>query len=152
MPGGRPRSDEKERFLAKVKVVESGCHEWQAGHARGGYGKFRYPTKTVTAHRASWELFIGPIPKGQCVLHRCDNRLCVNPQHLFLGTLADNVKDMDEKQRRKTRAKLTETQVKEVRQMLNDRYSQKEIAKKFNVDQTTISRIKLCITHTFRSI
>lgn len=152
MPGGRPRSDEKERFLAKVKVVESGCHEWQAGHARGGYGKFRYPTKTVTAHRASWELFIGPIPKGQCVLHRCDNRLCVNLQHLFLGTLADNVKDMDEKQRRKTRAKLTETQVKEVRQMLNDRYSQKEIAKKFNVDQTTISRIKLCITQTFRSI
>lgn len=152
MPGGRPRSNEKERFLAKVKVVESGCHEWQAGHARGGYGKFRYPTKTVTAHRASWELFIGPIPKGQCVLHRCDNRLCVNPRHLFLGTQTENVQDMDEKQRRKTRAKLTEAQVKEVRQMLNDRYSQQHIAEKFNVDQTTISRIKLCITHTFRSI
>jgi hypothetical protein len=150
MPGGRPRSDEKQRFLTKVKKVESGCHEWQAGKARGGYGKFvRWP-KTETAHRVAYELFIKPIPEGKWVLHRCDNRLCVNPEHLFLGDSAANIKDMDEKQRRGTKSRLTYANVEEIKQMLNDRYTQQAIAKKFNVHQTTIGRIKLGKTMLFK--
>ena len=143
MPGGRPRSDVKQRFLEKVKQMESGCHEWQAGQARGGYGKFQLVGKTVTAHRMAYELFVAPIPDGLCVLHRCDNRLCVNPEHLFLGDLADNIKDMDKKQRRGTKSRLTYADAEQIKQMLVDRYSQETIAKKFNVNQTTISRIKL---------
>jgi len=143
MPGGRPRSDEKQRFLTKVKVMESGCHEWQAGLARGGYGKFTRWPKTTTAHRAAYELFVEPVSKGTCVLHRCDNRLCVNPKHLFLGTQKENIKDMDEKQRRGTKAKVTYEQAVEILEMLLEGQSQQQVAKKFNVNQTTISRIKL---------
>jgi hypothetical protein len=151
MPGGRPRSDVKQRFLEKVKQMESGCHEWQAGQARGGYGKFQLVEKTVTAHRMAYELFVAPIPDGLCVLHRCDNRLCVNPEHLFLGDLDANVKDMDQKQRRGTKSRLTYADVKQIKQMLADRYSQETIAEKFNVHQGTISRIKLGKTTLFKN-
>lgn len=151
MPGGRPRSDVKQRFLAKVKEMESGCHEWQAGQARGGYGKFTVWPKTTTAHRVAYELFVAPIPKGKSVLHRCDNRLCVNPAHLFVGDAVDNVKDMDEKQRRGTKSQLTYADVEQIKQMIADRFSQQAIAEKFNVHQGTISRIKLGKTTLFRN-
>ena len=150
MPGGRPRSDVKQRFLAKVKEMESGCHEWQAGQARGGYGKFTVWPKTTTAHRVAYELFVAPIPEGKSVLHRCDNRLCVNPDHLFIGDSVDNVKDMDQKQRRGTKSQLTYADVEQIKQMLADRFSQQVIAKKFGVHQGTISRIKLGKTTLFK--
>ena len=143
MPGGRPRSDEKQRFLAKVKVMESGCHEWQAGLARGGYGKFTRWPKTTTAHRAAYELFVEPVPKGKWVLHRCDNRLCVNPEHLFIGDGQANVADMDQKGRRGTKSQLTYENVATILEMLLEGHSQQSVAKKFNVHQGTISRIKL---------
>ena len=145
----RPKSDPITRFLAKVKEMESGCIEWQAGLARGGYGKFQLPNKTVTAHRFAYESFVGSIPDGLCVLHRCDNRKCTNPDHLFIGTIKENIADMDNKHRRKTRAVLDIESVKVIKQMLNDRYSQREIAEKFGVDQTTISRIKLNKTQQY---
>jgi hypothetical protein len=151
MPGGRPRSDVKQRFLAKVKEMESGCHEWQAGQARGGYGKFTVWPKTTTAHRMAYELFVAPIPKGKSVLHRCDNRLCVNPAHLFVGDTIDNIRDMDEKRRRGTKSRLTYADVEQIKQMLADRYSQQSIAEKFNVNQTVISRIKLGKSRLFRN-
>ena len=151
MPGGRPRSDLKQRFLSKVKQMESGCHEWQAGQARGGYGKFQTVEKTVTAHRMAYELFVAPIPKGLCVLHRCDNRLCVNPNHLFLGDLSENVQDMDSKQRRGTKSRLTYADVEQIKQMLDERYSQQAVADKFGVHQTVISRIKLGKTTLFKN-
>lgn len=151
MPGGRPRSDVKQRFLEKVKQMESGCHEWQAGQARGGYGKFTVWPKTTTAHRVAYELFVAPIPNGKCVLHRCDNRLCVNPAHLFIGDTVDNIRDMDQKQRRGTKSRLTYADVEQIKQMLADRYSQQFIAEKFNVNQTVISRIKLGKSRLFRN-
>jgi predicted XRE-type DNA-binding protein len=150
MPGGRPKVDIKQRFLAKVREAESGCHEWQAGQARGGYGKFTVWPKTTTAHRVAYELFVAPIPQGKSVLHRCDNRLCVNPSHLFIGTVVDNIRDMDEKQRRGTRSKLTNVDVEQIKQMLADRFSQQSIAEKFNVHQGTISRIKLGKSRLFK--
>lgn len=151
MPGGRPPSDEKQRFLAKVRKVESGCHEWEAGLSRTGYGKFYFRGVVGSqAHRAAYELFVAPVPQGQHVLHKCDNRKCVNPRHLFLGTTADNVADMDRKNRRGTKSQLTYQDVEVIRDMLAADLPQQMIAKKFGVDQTTISRIKLRKTTLFK--
>ncbi len=151
MPGGRPPSDEKKRFLAKVKIVESGCHEWQAGKNWQGYGKLWFRgTCSYPAHRASYALFIGEIPKGGNVLHRCDNMKCVNPKHLFLGTQADNVADMDAKKRRGTKSQLTYRDAAKIRKMVADRYSQEEVAEKFGIHQTTVSRIALGKTFLFK--
>ena len=94
----------------------------------------------------SWKVFCS----CSNVLHHCDNRKCVNPEHLFLGTLQDNIRDMDDKGRRGTKSCLTYSDANEIREMLSNRYSQKVIAKKFNVDQTTISRIKLGKTMLFK--
>jgi hypothetical protein len=152
MPGGRPKSDETKRFLAKVKVMENGCHEWQASLNRGGYGKFNSygGRNSDPAHRVAYRLFVAPVPAGVHVLHHCDNRKCVNVDHLFLGSTIDNVADMDAKGRRGTKSKLTYKDVDTIREMLANRYSQKVIAKKFMVHQTTISRIERHKTYIFK--
>lgn len=146
----RPRSDVKERFLSKVQVVDSGCHEWLSVLNRGGYGKFYYEGKQEPAHRVAYMLFKGEIPKGEWILHKCDNRKCVNPEHLFLGDCKANIKDMDEKGRRGTKSKLTYAQVDEINKLLDERFSQQYVADKFGVDQTTISKIRLGITKMFK--
>lgn len=138
------------RFLSKVKKMESGCHEWQSTLSRGGYGKFWFQGSQVPAHRMAYKLFVGGI-EGKFVLHKCDNRRCVNTEHLFLGNCQDNISDMDMKGRRGTRALLTESQANEIKALLNERYSQEYVAKLYNVDQTTISRIKLGKTKLFKT-
>jgi hypothetical protein len=75
------------------------CWVWTAS-TRGGYGSIGISGRMERSHRVSWELANGPIPAGLCVLHHCDNPLCVNPGHLFLGTKKDNAKDMYSKGRR----------------------------------------------------
>jgi hypothetical protein len=91
----------EQRFWAKVEKTD-GCWLWTAAKDRLGYGYFKWDGKQGKAYRYSWTLHNGPIPTGMCVLHRCDTPSCVNPAHLFLGTQADNVRDMDAKGRRGT--------------------------------------------------
>jgi hypothetical protein len=99
---GRPA---KIRFESKVfKLPESGCHLWTASLFDAGYGKFYVEkNKPVLAHRFSFILEHGSIPKGMCICHRCDVRSCVNPVHLFLGTIGDNNADRDNKGRHASR-------------------------------------------------
>ena len=93
----------EDRFWEKVDTSGE-CWEWVAARDRTGYGLFKWRhgddgMRNIVAHRASYMLLVGPIPGGMKVLHRCDNRPCVRPDHLFLGTQSDNMLDMSAKGR-----------------------------------------------------
>ena len=101
---GRPALPIEVRFNNKYIINEqTDCWEWQCATNNIGYGFFRDGDKMRTAHRVSYELFKGPIPKGMVVCHKCDNPKCVNPDHLWLGTMQDNYNDMVSKGRVKHR-------------------------------------------------
>jgi hypothetical protein len=92
------------RFEKKIRKSDS-CWIWIAATSKFGYGRFLFNGKNTAAHRVAWTIYRGEIPKGMFVLHKCDVRNCVNPDHLFLGTQDDNMKDCAKKGRFKSRPK-----------------------------------------------
>ena len=87
------RSPDLAERLASRVIKTTGCWQW-LGATHAGYGVFGFNRQMMRAHRVSYELYVGPIPPGLSVLHRCDNPPCTNPDHLFVGTQLDNMRDM----------------------------------------------------------
>jgi len=160
-----------ELIESRILIDETtGCWNWQGSINTGGYGTIAIRRKTRTLHRLNYERLVGEIPKGICVLHKCDNPRCCNPEHLFLGTQADNIRDMHEKGRARTastaypqelnlwkpkrepdfryytpkshKLKLSETQKSEIRQKYSTgQYQQNTLARAYGVSNTQIHNI-----------
>ena len=128
---------------AKVRLFKgitktNTCWLWNGYKHRSGYGNIKVDGKVIKTHRLSWTIHNGEIPKGMCVLHKCDVRSCVNPKHLFLGTQRDNLDDMVKKGRsnhgeKHPLALLTKKDVLRIRMLFKKEKSISELAEKFNV-------------------
>jgi hypothetical protein len=141
----------EDRFFGKIRgfSLPSMCIEWDGATNHDGYGLILIKgEKIIYVHRLSWELHNGPIPEDKNVLHSCDNRPCIRPDHLFLGTQADNVKDMMKKERNRHcpgelngRARLTNANVKEIWGFLGAGATHKKIADYFGCSEPAIWQI-----------
>lgn len=149
--GGRRKEDNLPRFIAMVKKTLT-CWLWTGKiNVASGYGSFLYhpkkdaPAREWAAHRCAYLLFVGPIPHNKIVRHTCDNKWCVNPKHLVLGTYLDNMRDAVERGRiatgDKVRSKLTETDVRRIRYLRAQGRAVYKIAKRYAMDIRSIERI-----------
>jgi len=135
-----------ERFMSKLKAVGD-CWIWTGARAKSHgnhqYGRFNIGGSFIdNAHRASYRIFKGEIPKGMHVCHTCDNPLCVNPDHLFLGTPHDNHKDMVRKKRSSITNYISDENVAEIKRMYRTGFPRvTDVARQFNVHRFTIYRI-----------
>lgn len=136
-------------WLPEDRGYETPCHIWQGACDGSGYGQGlkRGGATRVKAHRQAWIEANGPIPDGLCVLHRCDQPPCINVDHLFVGTLADNTRDMMAKRRHwvpsgeiHSRAKITNGQAAEIRAAKG--ISNADLGRRYSIDPSTISRIR----------
>lgn len=143
----------KARFEAKVRKTAT-CWEWTANLDKDGYGQIWVDKqrRRARAPRVAWELYIGPIPPKQCVLHHCDNPKCVRPSHLFLGSVCDNNQDRARKGRsavniyplpgeRNPHAKLTNRQAQEIRFKYQTGLTQTALAAQYGLSQVAVSRV-----------
>ncbi len=135
--------------VAVEKLTESGCWIWMGRLDKYGYGAINWNGKEYKAHRLSYQHFEGEIPLNHGICHKCDNPSCVNPTHLFVGTQLDNVRDMHAKKRankafgeNSSKAILTEANVREIRLMIQQNFTNVEIARKFNISAEAICGIK----------
>lgn len=146
--GGPKAAPIRERLLSKIAVDEiTGCWNWVPPLHHSGYATLHADGRTRRAHRVSYEVHCGPIPDGMCVCHRCDNPKCINPEHLFLGTTAENVADRESKGRHNSPkgeehgcAKLTDQEVIAIRR--ESGASHREIAAKYGVSRTTVTEVR----------
>jgi hypothetical protein len=130
-----------EKFENKViRKGEDECWGWK-GKLWKGYGRMRMNFKELTASRVSYELFVGPIPEGMHVLHKCDNPECTNPRHLFLGTHEDNMNDMARKKRNAAGKKYGYDKVLEVKRLLETGMSYTQVSKVAGMSAIHIARI-----------
>lgn len=139
------------RFWSKVKIGDPDeCWEWQAGRNKAGYGVFGIGNETYLANRISWAIKFGD-PKESLVCHKCDNPTCVNPNHFFCGTNADNTQDKMMKGRWKCgkvrrgedhpMSKLKDEDIPVIRQLFDAGIPTHEIGRKFGVDYKAIQNI-----------
>lgn len=128
----------EDRFMAKVSPEpNSGCWLWTGGVASNGYGMFWFNGKVDTAPRQSYRMFCGEIVDDLHIMHKCDVKLCVNPDHLSLGTNAENTFDKQKKGR--AAKKLTPAEVLKMRSMAT--LSKRKLAKEFDVDRRMVQFI-----------
>ena len=149
---GKPTMPITERLLSKVVLNKSsGCWEWQ-GYTRNGYGRTTIGSRkdgtrhTISVHRLAYITWVGEIPQGFEVCHKCDNPCCINPEHLFVGTRQDNIDDRERKGRNivfigeeQGKAKLTKKIVKDARwERAYKRTSFQKLADKYGVNKKTM--------------
>lgn len=161
--GPRLMGEPEKRLFRQIKKLPSGCWVWQGISMSSGYGIFSLNGEQTSTHRAAWTIFRGEIPSDLFVLHSCDVRLCVNPDHLWLGTREDNTQDMLRKGRQskgpkhrarcrevalrgeeRPSAKLTEEAVRFIRKNYRKRPGHpnlKDLADKFGVQQNAVLRV-----------
>ena len=137
----------KQRFEKHfIPEPMSGCWLWIGAYmGTNRYGAFSWKGGVIVAHKASWIIYVGRVPKEMDVCHKCDTNMCVNPRHLFLGTRTDNMQDCVRKGRhafgeKHGMAKLTVQQVKAIREDLRDK---SKIAEEYGISSREISDIKL---------
>lgn len=134
------------RRFARSIIRTKNCWLWMMARDRKGYGTYGGYRKPHLAHRMSWEIFRGEIPQGLCVLHKCDVSNCVRPDHLWLGTIQENNRDMRSKRRhafgeRCGTSKLKETDIPKIFLMRKEGKKLREISAVFGVDKSNICSI-----------
>lgn len=150
----------EERFWSKVsRMPNDECWPWIPRHGGVGYGKFWLNKKIIGAHVASWILHFGGVPEGKEVCHKCDNRICVNPNHLFVGTRQENVADAIMKGRLRyglrnlrrgedhPNASIDDRRARIIKQLLTEgRLTRKQIAETVGVTGNVIDGIRKGVT------
>lgn len=140
----KPFDVEKAFWNRVYKRAENECWDWEGYLMPNGYGQLKVKERNVYAHRFSFKLHFGFLPDHLLVCHKCDNRNCVNPNHLFLGTHKENTRDMDLKGRRVTKPgtqKITRTDAKQIRALSKDGIHVNMIAEKYKLKPCTIRNI-----------
>jgi hypothetical protein len=136
-------AEQTARFWSYVLRQEEGCWLWDGWKQSSGYGGFQIGEKKYGAHRVSYEMANGSIPEGMLVCHHCDTPRCVRPEHLFLGTPLDNMRDKIRKGRSRSGvAKLSADDVRVIRRQLDAGWQQKALAKEYGVWPNAIRQIK----------
>ena len=131
-----------ERLKARCKLTDSGCWEWQ-GATAAGYGRVKVWRKVVSAHRLAFQLANPDVDvKGFDVCHRCDNRRCCNPEHLFKGTRSENMQDCKRKGRLNHTVRYGEDFIETVREMLSEGFARREISRRLGWHWGTLYRFE----------